>query len=262
MKRILDYVLADDEAGLWFLGQAGYIVRGGNVTVAIDPYLSDSVAAVAPDFARQIPVPIEPEDLKVDLFIVTHDHLDHLDPETVQHYPHKETTVFVAPHLAARKLAELGVPRQSIVRLDCGESEVIRGVRLTGVFALATGPDVVDTTGYLVEFANGRSFYHPSDTAYCRLLLQAAPHADVLLVPINGKWHNLTVEEAIELTAAVQPQYVLPNHYDVMALNAESPETFRVFLRNSGLNTRCVIARIMEPFVFGSRPPSSAGDRC
>jgi L-ascorbate 6-phosphate lactonase len=120
-----------------------------------------------------------------------------------------------------------------------------------GVFALPTGAEVLDTTGYLVTFANGRSVYHTSDTAFAPLLLAAAPKGvEVLLVPINGKWGNLIVEQAVELTAAVGPRYVLPNHYDLMALNAENPETFRWFCQQRNLPTHCVIPTVLEPFVW------------
>jgi L-ascorbate 6-phosphate lactonase len=261
MKHILDLKLGGEQAALWFLGQAGYVARAGGMTLAIDPYLTDSVGKSSPAFSRRIPVPIEPEDLEVDIFIVTHDHLDHLDPETIQRYRHKAATGFVAPRFAARKLADLGVPEQGITKIDVGERVQVKGIDITGVFALPTGPDALDTCGYLVTFPNGRSFYHASDTAFCELLLKAAPSAEVLLVPINGKWGNLDVEQAIALTAAVKPRYVLPNHYDVMALNSENPETFRHFWNARGLPTRgascadapaveCVVAEIMRPFVW------------
>jgi L-ascorbate 6-phosphate lactonase len=278
MKHILDLKLGEKQAALWFLGQAGYVARagglarrslgGGAVTLAIDPYLTDSVGKSAPSFSRRIPVPIEPEELEVDVFIVTHDHLDHLDPETIQRYRHRATTAFVAPRFAARKLADLGVPEQVITKIDVGETAQVKGIDITGVFALPTGPDALDTCGYLVRFPNGRSFYHASDTAFCELLLKAAPRpalspsaalransaegAEVLLVPINGKWGNLDVEEAMALTAAVKPRYVLPNHYDLMALNSENPETFRHFWNARRLPTECVVAEIMQPFVWGA----------
>jgi L-ascorbate 6-phosphate lactonase len=81
--------------------------------------------------------------------------------------------------------------------------------------------------------------------------LAAAPKGvEVLLVPINGKWGNLNVEQAVELTAAVGPRFVLPNHYDLMALNAENPKTFRWFCQQHNLTTRCVIPTVMRPFVW------------
>ncbi len=251
MKQIQDLKLEASQAGLWFLGQAGYIIRSAGITVAIDPYLSDYVRTIAPDFGRLFPVPLEPEELAVDLYLVTHDHADHLDPETIRRYQHKERTQFVAPRLAARKLVDLGIGPARVARLDAGEQLSCGDMTITGVFALPTGADVLDTTGYLLTFKNGRSVYHASDTAFTPLLLRAAPkQVEVLLLPINGKWGNLTADQAVELTAAVQPRYVLPNHYDMMALNAENPRTFQWLCGQRQLATRCVIPTVMEPFVW------------
>jgi len=251
MNTIQNINLEPGQAALWFLGQAGYLVRSEGVTVAIDPYLSDSVKTTSPEFSRVRPAPMEPEDLAVDLYLVTHDHADHLDPETIRRYRHKEDTLFIAPRLAGRKLIDLGIPPARVARVDAGEQLVWGNVTITGVFALPTAVDVLDTTGYKLAFANGRSLYHTSDTAFTPLLLQAAPRdVDVLLVPINGKWGNLTIEQAIELTATVNPRYVLPNHYDLMELNAENPRTFAWFCQKRQLRTRCVIPPVMQPFVW------------
>ncbi len=254
MKAILDQALATDEAALWWLGQAGYIFRAGDVTAVIDPYLSDSAAENAPQFTRLFPPPIAPEELRADLYLITHDHLDHLDPETIRRYASKEETWFVAPRLAARRLPELGVPENRVVRLDAGETRTICGVLVSGIFALPSGTDVLDTTGYLLTFANSRSVYHTSDTAYHPLVLAAVPREpEVMLVPINGKWGNPNPEQAVDLTAAVNPRFVFPNHYDLMALNAENPDVFRWFCEQRGLGERCIIAQHMTPFIW-SKP--------
>jgi len=251
MKDILSYPLAPEQAALWFLGQAGYVLRGSDVTLAIDPYLSDSAAAVAPELARAVPVPFEPEALRVDLYVVTHDHLDHLDPDTVTRYPHKATTTFVAPRLACRKLAELGVPPENIVKVDAGGRATVRGVRFDGVWAVPTGPDVPDTCGYRLELPSGRSVYHSSDTAWSDLLPQNAPRAEVLLVCINGKWGNLDAEQAARLTASVRPRFAVPNHYDMMTVNSADPQAFARAARTLALDAEAQVLKIMDPFVWG-----------
>lgn len=250
MAEVRAFALSDGKAALWPLGQAGCLVRGGCVTVAIDPYLSDSVGKGAPAFARAFPTPIEPECLQVDVFVVTHDHLDHLDPETVAGYRHKDTTQFVAPRLACRKLESLGVPVGNIVRVDAGERAEVCGIRVQGAYAVPTGPDVLDTCGYVLELPGGRSVYHSSDTAWSELLERAAPHADVLLVCINGKYGNLDVHEAVRLTRAVKPRIAVPMHYDVMRLNAENPETFVHFLRQQMPECEARVLQVMEPLVW------------
>lgn len=253
MKTILAHNLLPGEAALWWLGQAGYVIRAAGLTVVIDPYLSDSAGRGSPGFSRQYPPPIAAADLEADIYIITHDHLDHLDPDTIAHCKKKADTLFIAPRLAARKLPALGVPENRIVVLNAGETWAADGIEITGIFALPTGADVLDTTGYQVTFGNGRSVYHTSDTAFHLVVLAGAPKApDVMLVPINGKWNNPGPEEAAAFAQSVQPRYVLPNHYDMMALNAENPSVFKWFCEQHGLGNRCIIAARMQPFVWSS----------
>lgn len=251
MKEILDHKLSASEAALWWLGQAGYVIRIAELTVVIDPYLSDSAAKDSPEFSRLYPAPIQPEALSADIYIVTHDHLDHLDPETILRYSKKNETWFVAPRQAARKLAFLGVPAKRIVTLHAGETWSLGSTAITGVFAVPTSADVLDTTGYFIKFGNGRNFYHTSDTEYHPIVLDAAPkNPEVMLVPINGKWGNPGPEEAACFVDAVQPLCVLPNHYDLMALNAENPEIFKWFCKQKKMKTQCIIPVRMKSYIW------------
>jgi len=239
-----------DKAALWFLGQAGYYLKSGDCTVMIDAYLTDSCGRNSPLFSRIIPTPVEPGEVKTDIFITTHDHTDHLDPETIEAYAFKDTTIFVSPRHAAKHLRKLNIPEKNIKVIDHGDTMQLPGVKIEGVFALATDAGSIDTCGYKLTFDNGKSVYHTADTAFCNLLLKAAPNADVLLTCINGKFGNLNIAEAIELTQAVNPKYVIPNHYDIMALNSENPESFRYFYKSTKSNAQCVILEIMEQFVW------------
>ena len=236
----------NNKVSLRLLGQAGCLVEFDGCTVVIDPYLTDSAGKDAPLFSRVFPPPIKPDELKADVFIVTHDHIDHLDPETINAYKYKDTTTFIAPRHAAKKLIEIGIKNLKVV--DHGDTVDLSAIKITGVFALSTDPNTIDTCGYLLTFPNGKSLYHTSDTGYCELLLKAAPNADVLLTCINGKFGNLNIEEAIKLTKAVNPLFVIPNHYDVMALNAENPESFRYFCDAEGLKSKCVVLKPLEEF--------------
>ena len=67
------------------LGQTGYYFELGDLNILIDPYLSDYVQKKEGDeLKRLIPVPVKPEEFnKVDWLLITHDHIDHCDPETI-----------------------------------------------------------------------------------------------------------------------------------------------------------------------------------
>ena len=234
-----------------FLGQAGYLIQTDGLRIAIDPYLSDSCGADA-RFARLYPPPVTPEALEVDVMIITHDHQDHLDAETLRAYRHTATTRFVAPRLAAAALEKLGVPSGNISVVDHAGRLPLPGVDITGVFALGTTPETADTCGYLLTFPSGETIYTCSDTSWCDLLAACAPKdITLLLVCINGHFGNLNIEQAMDLTRAVRPQIVVPNHYDVMALNSANPETFRFLYESAGLPGRCAILAAGETLTIG-----------
>lgn len=252
MKEIADHTLHPSEAALWWLGQAGYIIKSSEQIVVIDPYLSDSANGSVAGFSRAVPIPLQPEDLKADIYIVTHDHLDHLDPVTISGYRYKNDTTFIAPRLAAKKLESLRIPAGNILIVNAGDSITLNAITVTGVFALPTGEDVMDTTGYLIHFSNGRTVYHTSDTQFHPIVLEASPFKpDVMLVPINGKWKNTNAEEAALFAITVQPRYVMPNHYDMMPLNGENPEVFAWFCNHHGLQGKCIIPGHYSSFTWG-----------
>ena len=236
------------KAAVWFLGQSGFYLKSGNCSVVIDPYLSDSAGDSDPFCHRAYPVPLPPDQLKADIYIATHDHLDHLDPVTVKAYQDKEHTIFISPRYAALKLEKLGVPKRQIQIVDQGDCFQNEQVKIQGIFALGTGVDVIDTAGYQITFRNGKSVYHTSDTSYCQLLLKAAPKSDVLLTCINGKFGNLNIHQAVKLAAACEPEYIIPHHYDGMELNRENPEAFHYVCKENGLGERCRILSVLEKF--------------
>ena len=72
-----------------FLGQSGYVLQTNRSKIIIDPYLSDSVNRVA-GRPRLLPLPFLPNEIDCDAVVCTHDHLDHLDPDTVTKIPQNQ----------------------------------------------------------------------------------------------------------------------------------------------------------------------------
>ena len=67
-----------------WLGQAGLLLENGDFQIMVDPYLSNSVAKVNPKNYRRAPVEERFLQIKPDVLIFTHNHLDHYDPETAE----------------------------------------------------------------------------------------------------------------------------------------------------------------------------------
>jgi len=65
-----------------WLGQGGFLIATPESRVVVDPYLSDCVFKKQ-QLARLHPFPVALDELKPDILLISHDHMDHLDPEGV-----------------------------------------------------------------------------------------------------------------------------------------------------------------------------------
>lgn len=66
-----------------WLGQGGYWIRCGETAVCLDPYLSFSCEEHG-GHTRIAPPPLDPASVRADLFVFSHDHMDHLDEGTLR----------------------------------------------------------------------------------------------------------------------------------------------------------------------------------
>lgn len=111
-----------------FLGQSGYILKSGNTEIVIDPYFSDSVNRIA-NRPRTLPIPINPEDINCDAVICTHNHLDHLDPDTVERI--NENQFYITTNEGKAELLRLG--RTNVKALNTGDSITVGDFNITAV---------------------------------------------------------------------------------------------------------------------------------
>ncbi len=200
-----------------WLGQGGYIISDGKTEICIDPYLSDCVGRIA-GRPRTRAVPVEAENLKSDIVICTHNHLDHVDVDAIPKM-NKENMMFLAPADCEKTLKELGVINYT--PFNEGASLQKGDFTLTAVFADHTVPAI----GVVLEHSGNR-LYFTGDTYYNEKLTEIKCH--YLFVCINGRLGNMNVEEAVRLAKEIRPKLAIPNHYDMFESNSENPEKFDV----------------------------------
>jgi len=199
------------------LGQSGYSIKTKNSEIMIDPYLSDSVNRVA-GTPRLLPIPITPSDISCDAVICTHDHLDHLDPDTVSLIGDQQ--LFVTTNGGKEKLKSLG--KDNVIAVNEGESVNLGDFEITAVFADHT----VEAFGVIVK-AEGKTLYFSGDTLYNeRLFYIAEYYPDVTFICINGRLGNMNVNEALITAKKISAKLNVPNHYDMFASNSEDPHLF------------------------------------
>ena len=79
MNSIKNEKVNKNNIAIWYLGQNGFIIKEySGKTICIDPYLSNycAISDKYKDYAfrldRQLPIFIKPEDLDVDIILITH----------------------------------------------------------------------------------------------------------------------------------------------------------------------------------------------
>ncbi|TAK20640.1 MAG: MBL fold metallo-hydrolase [Chloroflexota bacterium] len=230
-------------AAIWWLGQASFALKGGGATVYVDPYLQVSDR-------RMSPPPFAPSAIDhADIVVVTHDHLDHVDPNTLPGIAAASSaTRFVAPRPIAGRVAELV---GSADRVFSALADVPMRLTTPGgtVELLPTPakheefnetPEGYPYLGYTIRLGDV-TIHHSGDTIpYEGQIERVRAHAvDVALLPINGRdfyrtrrgiLGNFDYREAADFAAAIDAKLVVPMHYGMFAANTVPPGHFVSYL--------------------------------
>ena len=194
---VLDTIVPPRSLAVYWIGQGGFILKTSEQRVIyIDPYLSDCVERIE-GLVRLVPAPILPSEVRADIILLTHDHIDHLDPDVILEVSKASGAYIVGPTSCARHLADLGVDPAQVVELNRWEITELLGVRIAAVYAAAGEPD--DGVGYVIK-VDGISTYITGDTTYVpELETMRIALPDILITCINGNevYGNLYINEGV-----------------------------------------------------------------
>jgi L-ascorbate metabolism protein UlaG (beta-lactamase superfamily) len=227
------------QLALWSLGQAGFVVKGGETIAYIDPYLSDSLVT-SRGFARRFPIPLDPGAVQhASVVFATHEHLDHADAATLGPLlaASPQATLVTSPQ--GRDIAlRVGVASERIITPQLGEQTTVGTLTYTAIPAAHYAYEVDSEgrsrwMGFLI-ICNGVTLYHAGDTLLLPELFAALEgrRIDLALLPINGRDYfrdqqdiigNLWPGEAVELAVAIQACVLIGMHNDLFDSNRVNP---------------------------------------
>ena len=210
-----------------WLTQAGLLFENGNITVMVDPYFSNSVGEqIDPEKNRRIPADESFLDKAPDVVLITHDHLDHLDPETIEALlaRSKKPITFLAPENAFNKLKKYG-GCHNYVMFNAHSVWSERGITFYAVHAEHSDRTAV---GFILDDGE-RTFYVSGDTLYNfdvidEVLELVEDGVDFAFVPINGKGNNMNAKDAADFVYEIDAKRAVPLHYGLF--DNIDPETF------------------------------------
>ena len=259
MQEIRAFPVPKKSVAVWWLGQNGFLFKSPEGTlVSTDMYLTNSCGdfykEAGINLERAVPVLIQPEDLDVDVYTCTHNHMDHTDPETIARLRHKDTGHFVGPHPTCAVYREHKVETGRIVpawpscELEFGD------VAIHGTFALPTDDTDLNHMGFVFRIgSDGPRIYVTGDTDYSDLLASAARHSpDIMITCINGGFNNLSHFEAAQLASQVKPKVAVPCHYDMFPDNGVDPRQFRASLKMRAPDVAYQQLEHGKPWVFSA----------
>lgn len=193
-----------------WIGQAGLMMETGGKIILIDPYLSDNVKNFEPKNYRRVPVDERFLRLKPDVIVITHNHLDHLDKETLKYYLTEDAHCLVlVPNGGWQEARKFG-GGSNYVLFNNGTVWTEDDIQFTAVKAEHSDAFAI---GVIIS-AEGKNYYITGDTLYNEQVFESLPQMafEAVFLPVNGVGNNMNMHDAAVFAQRVGAKYSVPFH--------------------------------------------------
>lgn len=206
---------------LTWIGQGGVLFDFDGIKVMVDPYLSNSVAKINPRNHRRIPVKPELFDVKPDILVLTHHHLDHTDPETLEQIFKKHHGICVLASKNAWECVREYGGENCYICFNRGSVWTEKGIRFEAVKAEHSDEAAI---GVVITYQE-RHFYIAGDTLYNKDIFADLPkEVEIAFLPINGVGNNMNMTDAAMFAREIGAKSIVPVHYGMF--DNINPENF------------------------------------
>ncbi|GLZ32735.1 Zn-dependent hydrolase [Lentzea sp. NBRC 105346] len=257
----------------WY-GHASALIEIDGAAVLLDPVWSDRCSPSAHVGPRRLhPVPHRLEDLpSLSAVVISHDHYDHLDMETVKWLRDNSSAVFVVPLGIGVHLTRWQVPLERIVELDWNETFAVDGFSLTCTAAQHFSGRAFKRNQTLwaswVIVREGRRVFYSGDTGYfsgySEIGATYGPF-DAVLMQIgayNESWPDIhmTPEEGLDAFGDLGGGLLIPVHWATfnLALHDWTEPVDRVWREAKARDVSLAVPRPGERINVDD-PPEVAG---
>lgn len=220
-----DFANEPAELALVWLGHSFIIIELEGKRLAIDPVFGNASPVPLMVDRFQAP-PLTREDLPhLDGVIVSHDHYDHLEMETVQFLAARGVK-FIMPLGVGARLEGWDCPADQIIELDWGQSYDLDGLQIIAVPSRHfSGRGLTDRNktlwaGWILKGQSRRVFYSSDggfDGRFARIGQQYGPF-DLTMIEIgayNRAWPQVHMfpEQAVDAHLALNGVVMIPVHW-------------------------------------------------
>jgi L-ascorbate metabolism protein UlaG (beta-lactamase superfamily) len=223
-----------DDLGITFIGHSSFLLQIAGRKVLIDPVFSKRLIVLRRQRHPGLAVSELPP---IDLVLLTHAHMDHLDLASLRR------VIRTTRRLSGRS-PEVVVPRgvedlveglgfSAVHRLEWWQSTALQSLKITMTPCRHWGARIFRDThrgygGYVIEAA-GHSLYHSGDTAYFDGFREIGNrlHPEIALLPIGAYFPDTyrsvhtSPEEAVRAFVDLGAEQMIPMHYGTFRLGRE-----------------------------------------
>jgi len=219
-----------------WIGHSTLLVQLAGVNILTDPHWGERASPVGFAGPRRLIAPgMRVRDLPpIHAVVISHDHYDHLDADTVVRLDRAFHPKFFVPLGLKAWLGDLGITK--VVEMDWWESQPLRGLTVTCTPAQhSSGRGLRDQNLRLwsswVVTGGGKRFFFAGDTGYTKALAEIGKRLgpfDLAAIPIGGysAWetghpNHVNPEEALRLFQDLGGRLFVPIHFGTFDMNRE-----------------------------------------
>ncbi|MBR2572589.1 MAG: MBL fold metallo-hydrolase [Clostridia bacterium] len=229
VKRFTEAAPGQKQIALFWLGQAGFLIKTpSGRSIAIDPYFSDCVMHMFPEeglgFKRLSPPPCAADDIRFDALLISHEHGDHFDQESIGPMMANGITKLYTNCTTGDLLRAKSFDMARVEILKKGETVALPDCTLLPVDC-DHGELAPEALGFILDFGFLK-LYYAGDTALTpqRLAVPLAMKPDVAILPINGAFGNLDGEQAARYAGMLGAKVCVPCHFWTFPLHRGDPQ--------------------------------------
>ena len=219
-----------------WIGHATFLIKLGNTTIITDPLFSKNVGPLIFGPKRYVESAIKLNEIpETNLFLLTHNHYDHLDYSTVRDFPHKKSKVLV-PLKLSKYFTRNGF--KDVAELDWYDEIKVNDLKVTFLPAIHwSRRSLTDTNktlwgNFLIEY-KGKKILFACDTGYGSIYKELGEKygpIDLTLINIGAydfrpmfekSFYHTNPEEALNIAQDLKSKKVIGMHWGTVVLSLE-----------------------------------------
>jgi len=222
-----------------WIGHATFLIKLGDTTIITDPLFSKNSGPLIFGPKRYVESAIKLNEIpKTDLFLLTHNHYDHLDYSTVRNFPHKKSKVLV-PLKLSKYFTRNGF--KDVNELDWYDNIKVNDLKITFLPAVHWSKRTLTDTNktlwgnFLIEYKDKKILF-ACDTGYGNIYKELGEkYGPIDLTFINIGAYNFypmaprkdksiyhaNPEEALNIAQDLKSKKVIGMHWGTVVLSLE-----------------------------------------